>query len=73
MMMFISFWHTIFNGLSIAWPVAEYLAAEMRSRTIFATHYHELKLEWILSTTYNPGQAMIFITCKYSLKIAAKY
>jgi DNA mismatch repair protein MutS len=31
-----------FDGLSIAWAVAEYLAAEIRARTIFATHYHEL-------------------------------
>ncbi|MEO1209325.1 MAG: DNA mismatch repair protein MutS [Cyanobacteria bacterium J06638_20] len=31
-----------FDGLSIAWSVAEYLAAELRARTIFATHYHEL-------------------------------
>ncbi len=31
-----------FDGLSIAWAVAEYLASEIRSRTIFATHYHEL-------------------------------
>lgn len=31
-----------FDGLSIAWAVAEYLATELRSRTIFATHYHEL-------------------------------
>lgn len=31
-----------FDGLSIAWAVAEYLAAELRSCTIFATHYHEL-------------------------------
>jgi DNA mismatch repair protein MutS len=31
-----------FDGLSIAWAVAEYLALELRSRTIFATHYHEL-------------------------------
>ncbi|KYC42341.1 DNA mismatch repair protein MutS [Scytonema hofmannii PCC 7110] len=31
-----------FDGLSIAWAVAEYLAEEIRSRTIFATHYHEL-------------------------------
>ncbi|BBD57966.1 DNA mismatch repair protein [Nostoc sp. HK-01] len=31
-----------FDGLSIAWAVAEYLAIEIRSRTIFATHYHEL-------------------------------
>jgi len=31
-----------FDGLSIAWAVAEYIASEIRARTIFATHYHEL-------------------------------
>ncbi|HIK29669.1 MAG: DNA mismatch repair protein MutS [Oscillatoriaceae bacterium SKW80] len=31
-----------FDGLSIAWAVAEYLATEIKARTIFATHYHEL-------------------------------
>ncbi len=31
-----------FDGLSIAWAVAEYLAKVLKSRTIFATHYHEL-------------------------------
>jgi DNA mismatch repair protein MutS len=31
-----------FDGLSIAWAVAEYLASEIQARTIFATHYHEL-------------------------------
>jgi DNA mismatch repair protein MutS len=31
-----------FDGLSIAWAVAEYLATTLRARTIFATHYHEL-------------------------------
>lgn len=31
-----------FDGLSIAWSVAEYLATEIKARTIFATHYHEL-------------------------------
>jgi DNA mismatch repair protein MutS len=33
-----------FDGISIAWAVAEYLheAEGHRSRTIFATHYHEL-------------------------------
>ncbi|MCK4873367.1 MAG: DNA mismatch repair protein MutS [Phycisphaerales bacterium] len=29
------------DGLSLAWAIAEYLAAA-RSRTLFATHYHEL-------------------------------
>jgi DNA mismatch repair protein MutS len=31
-----------FDGLSIAWAVAEHLAVDIQSRTIFATHYHEL-------------------------------
>ncbi len=31
-----------FDGLSIAWAVAEYLASEIKARTIFATHYHEM-------------------------------
>ncbi|CAK6688218.1 DNA mismatch repair protein MutS [Synechococcus sp. CBW1107] len=31
-----------FDGLSIAWAVAEHLAAGLRARAVFATHYHEL-------------------------------
>jgi DNA mismatch repair protein MutS len=31
-----------FDGMAIAWAVAEYLAQEIRCRSIFATHYHEL-------------------------------
>jgi DNA mismatch repair protein MutS len=33
-----------YDGLSIAWAVAEHLATDTRSRpkTLFATHYHEL-------------------------------
>ena len=31
-----------FDGLSIAWSVAEYLHDDPRCRTQFATHYHEL-------------------------------
>ena len=31
-----------FDGLSIAWSVAEYLHDDTRCRTQFATHYHEL-------------------------------
>jgi DNA mismatch repair protein MutS len=43
-----------FDGLSIAWAVAEYLAAEIKARTIFATHYHELnELASILSNVAN--------------------
>ncbi|MGI8935765.1 MAG: MutS-related protein, partial [Phormidesmis sp.] len=43
-----------FDGLSIAWAVAEHLATEIGSRTIFATHYHELnELASILSNVAN--------------------
>lgn len=31
-----------FDGLSIAWAVAEYLHDTIRAKTMFATHYHEL-------------------------------
>ncbi|MCT0209598.1 MAG: DNA mismatch repair protein MutS [Cyanobium sp.] len=31
-----------FDGLSIAWAVAEHLADGLRARAVFATHYHEL-------------------------------
>jgi DNA mismatch repair protein MutS len=31
-----------FDGLSIAWAVVEHLSRETKSRTLFATHYHEL-------------------------------
>ena len=31
-----------FDGLSIAWSVSEFLASNIKSRSIFATHYHEL-------------------------------
>ncbi len=39
-----------YDGLSIAWSVSEFLAKEIQSRTIFATHYHELNA---LSDTFN--------------------
>jgi DNA mismatch repair protein MutS len=31
-----------FDGMAIAWSVAEYLANQIKARGIFATHYHEL-------------------------------
>lgn len=31
-----------FDGISIAWAVAEYLHDQVGARTLFATHYHEL-------------------------------
>ena len=31
-----------FDGLSIAWAVAEYMHSKIKAKTLFATHYHEL-------------------------------
>jgi len=31
-----------FDGVSIAWSVAEYIADQISAKTLFATHYHEL-------------------------------
>jgi DNA mismatch repair protein MutS len=31
-----------FDGLSIAWSIAEFLHEKIKARTLFATHYHEL-------------------------------
>ncbi len=33
-----------FDGVAIAWAVAEYLVRKVRAKTLFATHYHELTL-----------------------------
>jgi DNA mismatch repair protein MutS len=31
-----------FDGISIAWATAEYIAKELKTKTLFATHYNEL-------------------------------
>ncbi len=33
-----------YDGVAIAWSVAEFIAKKIKARTIFATHYHELNV-----------------------------
>jgi DNA mismatch repair protein MutS len=48
-----------FDGLSIAWSVAEHLHNEVGARTLFATHYHELTaLEHICAAVKNYNVAV---------------
>ena len=43
-----------FDGLSIAWSVVEYISKNLNSKTLFATHYHELTdLEGLLDGVKN--------------------
>lgn len=38
-----------YDGVAIAWSVAEFIATKIKARTIFATHYHELN---VMTNTY---------------------
>ena len=43
-----------YDGLSIAWSIMEYLSNNLKARTLFATHYHELtELEGMLDGVKN--------------------
>jgi len=43
-----------YDGLSLAWAIAEHLTQATHARTLFATHYHELtELESLLPTVKN--------------------
>jgi len=58
-----------FDGISIAWATAEHIAKQLLSRTLFATHYHELtelaaKLEGIMNfniVVKEWGEEIIFL------------
>jgi DNA mismatch repair protein MutS len=38
-----------YDGVAIAWSVAEYITTKIKARCIFATHYHELN---VMTKTY---------------------
>lgn len=43
-----------YDGLSIAWSIMEYLSINLKAKTLFATHYHELtELEGMLDGVKN--------------------
>jgi len=58
-----------FDGVSIAWAVAEYLVNQIGAKTLFATHYHHLnELEQLLDQVQNlkiivreEGEQIVFL------------
>ena len=59
-----------YDGLSIAWSVIEYICknSNLRSKTLFATHYHELtKLEGMIKGVKNYSVAVKKIQMKLYL------
>lgn len=58
-----------FDGMSIAWAVLDYISEDLRAKTLFATHYHELTdLEGTLKGVCNycievkeSGEEIIFL------------
>jgi DNA mismatch repair protein MutS len=58
-----------YDGLAIAWAVAEYIHQRIRARTLFATHYHELtaladKLDGVVNlrvTVEEAGDKILFL------------
>jgi len=48
-----------YDGLALAWAISEHIAARVRCRTLFATHYHELtELEGVLDGVKNLNVAV---------------
>ena len=48
-----------FDGLALAWAIAEHLATKLGCRALFATHYHEMtELEALLEPVFNLNVAV---------------
>ncbi len=48
-----------YDGMSVAWAALEWIATQVRARTLFATHYHELtRLEGVLPCVANAHMAV---------------
>ncbi|MGI6588269.1 MAG: DNA mismatch repair protein MutS [Peptococcia bacterium] len=58
-----------YDGLSMAWAISEYLIKELKAKTLFATHYHELtclsnlykKIENLSVAVQEKGEEIIFL------------
>ncbi|MCL1988797.1 MAG: DNA mismatch repair protein MutS [Firmicutes bacterium] len=55
-----------YDGLSIAWSVLEYIESQIKAKTLFATHYHELivmeeRLECVRNYSFTMGEENIFL------------
>lgn len=58
-----------YDGLSIAWAVSEYLIKQLKAKTLFATHYHELtrlsnlyeKVENFSVSVQEKGEEIVFL------------
>ncbi len=49
-----------YDGMSIAWAMSEYIQSEIKARTLFATHYHELaELEERFDTIRNYNATVV--------------